>query len=42
MRRGRRGIPALRGDAFAYPATLVFGMTTSDETCTLDGEFYAE
>jgi hypothetical protein len=32
----------VRRDAFGNPTTLVFGTTTEDEMCTLNGEFYTD
>lgn len=32
----------VRRDAFGSPTTLAFGVTTEDEMCTLNGEFYVE
>jgi hypothetical protein len=32
----------VRRDSFGNPTTLVFGVTTEDEMCTLNGEFYTQ
>jgi hypothetical protein len=32
----------VRRDAFGNPTTLLFGVTTEDEMCTLNGEFYTQ
>jgi len=32
----------VRRDAFGNPTTLVFGVTTEDEMCTLNGEYYTQ
>jgi len=32
----------VRRDGFGNPTTLVFGVTTEDEMCTLNGEFYTQ
>ena len=32
----------VRRDTFGNPTTLLFGVTTDDEMCTLNGEFYTQ
>jgi hypothetical protein len=32
----------VRRDASGNPTTLVFGVTTEDEMCTLNGEYYTQ